>query len=173
MASASPSRAGAAGPLRRGQRAADKGRHRFVLQRLYRNDASPDAFSQKHRRKSAYRRRPRNRNYYRFLERRLDVLHRELCHTADARGRHKVRLDNPSDGKPRRLGTYALTRSGSAVLGQDIYAGGDRVSSGDSGGTWAINTTGGVVTDAGFRTFVTTPSGTFVSSLKDANPAVG
>jgi len=70
-------------------------------------------------------------------------------------------------------GTYALTRSGSAATGQDVYAGGDRVSSIDSGATWTINLTGGVVTDGGFRTFMTTPSGTFVSSAKDANPAVG
>ena len=69
------------------------------------------------------------------------------------------------------VGTYALTRSGSNVLGQDVYATGDRVSSADSGGTWTINTTGGVVTDSGFRTFMSALAGNFVSAPKDSNPA--
>ena len=68
-------------------------------------------------------------------------------------------------------GTYALTRSGSAATGQSVYANGDRVSSVDSGGVWSINTTGGIVTDCGFRTFMTTPAGNLVSALKDSNPA--
>jgi hypothetical protein len=71
------------------------------------------------------------------------------------------------------LGTYALTRSGSAATGQSVYANGDRVSSADSGGTWTINTTGGIVTDTGFRTFMTAPAGNLASGLKDANPAPG
>ena len=67
-------------------------------------------------------------------------------------------------------GTYALTRSGSATTGENVYPNGDRVSSTDSGGTWTIPTTGGIVTDLGFRTYMTTPAGTFVSSVKDSNP---
>lgn len=67
------------------------------------------------------------------------------------------------------LGTYALTRSGSATTGQDIYAGGARINGATSGTVWTIPLTGGITTDDGFKTFMTTPSGTFVSSLKDIN----
>jgi hypothetical protein len=70
-------------------------------------------------------------------------------------------------------GTYALTRTGSSTTGQSMYANGDRVSSLDSGGTWTINTTGGIVTDAAFRTFMTAASGNLVSAIKDANPPTG
>ncbi|HWX53658.1 MAG TPA: carboxypeptidase regulatory-like domain-containing protein [Verrucomicrobiae bacterium] len=75
---------------------------------------------------------------------------------------------NPSPG------TYALTRSGSGTLGSNVYPGGTRVSGATSGTVWSIPTTGGVTTDAGFKIFMQTgfpPSGTFVSSMKDANPA--
>lgn len=68
------------------------------------------------------------------------------------------------------VGTYALTRSGSAATGQDVYTGGTRVAGATSGTVWSIPATGGVVTDAAFRTYMTTPSGTLVSSVKDANP---
>ena len=77
---------------------------------------------------------------------------------------------NPSPG------TYALTRSGTSTLGADVYAGGTRVSGATSGTVWSIPTTGGVTTDAGFKVFMQTgfaPSGTFVSSIKDANPSAG
>ena len=77
---------------------------------------------------------------------------------------------NPSPG------TYALTRSGTATAGADVYAGGTRVSGATSGTVWSIPLTGGVSTDAGFRTYMDTgyaASGTFVSSLKDANPPAG
>src|SRR5262249_43675225 len=60
-------------------------------------------------------------------------------------------------------GTYALTRGNT-----DVYAGGAGVSSADSGSTSAAETA-----SAGFKIFIQTvfaPSGTFVSSLKDANP---
>ncbi|MEO6588304.1 MAG: hypothetical protein ABIP06_03155, partial [Pyrinomonadaceae bacterium] len=67
-------------------------------------------------------------------------------------------------------GTYALTRSGSSTTGESVYPNGDRVNSADSGATWTTPTTGGIVTDLGFRTFMTTPAGTFVSSVKDSNP---
>ncbi len=76
---------------------------------------------------------------------------------------------NPSPG------TYALTRSGTSTLGSNVYPGGTRVSGATSGTVWSIPTTGGVTTDAGFKIFMQTgfaPSGTFVSSLKDANPAL-
>jgi hypothetical protein len=62
--------------------------------------------------------------------------------------------------------SYALTRSSS-----NVYANGQRVSSGDAGGTWS-----GQTTDAGFRVYIKpgfVPSGDFVSSVKDANPAPG
>jgi hypothetical protein len=61
---------------------------------------------------------------------------------------------------------YALTRSSS-----NAYANGQRVSSADGGGTWI-----GQTTDAGFRVYIKpgfVPSGDFVSSVKDANPASG
>ncbi|HLJ28389.1 MAG TPA: carboxypeptidase regulatory-like domain-containing protein [Candidatus Angelobacter sp.] len=76
---------------------------------------------------------------------------------------------NPSPG------TYALTRSGTSTLGSNVYPGGTRVSGATSGTVWSIPTTGGVTTDAGFKIFMQTgfmPSGTFISSLKDANPSL-
>ena len=69
---------------------------------------------------------------------------------------------NPSPG------TYALTRSST-----DVYAGGTRVSGATSGTVWSIPLTSGSSTDAGFRIYMHTgfpTSGSFVSSLKDANP---
>src|SRR5437763_891628 len=77
---------------------------------------------------------------------------------------------NPSPG------TYALTRSGTSTLGSNVYPGGSRVSGATSGTVWSIPTTGGVTTDAGFKVFMQTgfaASGTFISSMKDANPALG
>ena len=73
---------------------------------------------------------------------------------------------NPSPG------TYALTRSGTMTMGADVYAGGAQVSGASSGTVWSIPTTGGVTTDAGFRTYTEfSLSGNQVSSMKDANPA--
>ncbi|MCU1310192.1 MAG: hypothetical protein JWO20_1317 [Candidatus Angelobacter sp.] len=68
-------------------------------------------------------------------------------------------------------GIYALTRSAT-----NVYAGGTRVSSSDSGTTWTAPLTSGATTDAGFKTYMATgfkPSGILVSGLKDANPAPG
>jgi MBG domain-containing protein/carboxypeptidase family protein/Big-like domain-containing protein len=76
----------------------------------------------------------------------------------------------------RSAGTYALTRSGAQLVGADVYAGGTRVSGPTAGTVWSIPLTGGISTDAGFHTYVNSgfvPSGTFVSSLKDANAANG
>src|SRR5262249_7980980 len=70
-------------------------------------------------------------------------------------------------------GTYAVTRSGSAATGSDVYGGGALAISSTSGATWAIPTGGGISTDAAFRTFVFDGTGTQVSGLKDANPAAG
>lgn len=73
-------------------------------------------------------------------------------------------------------GTYALTRSGSSTTGSDVYAGGTRVVGASSGTVWSIATTGGVTTDAGFKTYVQAgyaTSGNLVSSNKDGNPPVG
>jgi hypothetical protein len=53
-----------------------------------------------------------------------------------------------------------------------VYANGQRVLSADSGATWSADST----RDYNFKTYVDAgfaPSGDFVSSLKDANPAVG
>ncbi len=75
---------------------------------------------------------------------------------------------NPSPG------TYALTRSGAATAGSDVYAGGTRVSGATSGTVWSIPLTGGVSTDAGFKIHLNigySASGDFLSSLKDSNPA--
>ena len=75
---------------------------------------------------------------------------------------------NPSPG------TYALTRSGTATAGSDVYPGGTRVAGATSGTVWSIPLTGGVSTDAGFKIHLDigfSPSGDFISSLKDSNPA--
>jgi uncharacterized repeat protein (TIGR01451 family) len=77
---------------------------------------------------------------------------------------------NPSPG------TYALTRSGTSTVGADVYAGGTRVAGATSGTVWSIPLTGGITTDAGFRTYMDggfAPSGNQVSALIDGNPAPG
>jgi hypothetical protein len=78
---------------------------------------------------------------------------------------------NPSPG------TYALTRSGTNVRGENVYSGGSRIAGMSSGTVWSVPVTGGVSTDAGFRVFIGTPayasSGTYVSSVKDADPSAG
>ncbi len=76
-------------------------------------------------------------------------------------------VSNPS------AGTYALTRSGSQTLGSDVYPAGARVNGPASGTVWTIQTTGGVTTDAGFKTYMRLESGDLVSSTKDSNPASG
>ena len=73
-----------------------------------------------------------------------------------------------------RTGTYAAIFSTTA----GAYANGNRFLSLDSGVTWILNGTGTPATarDLSFKTYVDagfTPSGTYVSSLKDANPANG
>jgi hypothetical protein len=73
-------------------------------------------------------------------------------------------VSNPS------AGTYAYFASNT-----NPYANGQRVVSGNSGSTWAADPTSGG-RDLGFKVWVNTgftPSGTFVSSVKDANPASG
>ncbi len=72
-------------------------------------------------------------------------------------------------------GTYAYVCScaGTGTVNSNPYAAGLRVTSGNSGGTWAADTTVGG-RDLGFKVFVQSgfpTSGTFVSSTKDANPA--
>jgi YVTN family beta-propeller protein len=77
---------------------------------------------------------------------------------------------NPSPG------IYALTRSGSSTVGADVYSGGQRVAGSASGTVWSAPLTAGSTTDAGFKIYLHTgfPStGTYVSSLKDANPIAG
>jgi hypothetical protein len=79
-----------------------------------------------------------------------------------------------------RTGTYAAIFS----LTPAAYANGDRVVSTNSGATWVINTTtappvGNTIPtarDLSFRSFIDpgySASGTYVSSVKDANPAIG
>ena len=71
------------------------------------------------------------------------------------------------------VGTYALTRSGTSTAGSDTYAGGTRVSGATSGTVWSIPTTGGVTTDAGFKTYMFngySAAGNLVSGTKDASP---
>jgi hypothetical protein len=73
-------------------------------------------------------------------------------------------------------GTYAYVCSCTGLTGgTNPYANGQRVGSGNSGSTWAADTNVGG-RDLGFKVWVDTgfpPSGTFVSSVKDANPAAG
>jgi hypothetical protein len=61
------------------------------------------------------------------------------------------------------VGAYSTVVSSS-----NSYAAGRRLTSADGGATWT-----GTTRDAGFKTYVKLPSGTFVSGLKDSNPAVG
>ena len=73
-------------------------------------------------------------------------------------------------------GTYALTRSGTQNRGADVYPGGTRVSSSNSGSSWSSPTNGGLTSDAGFHTYINAgfaSSGSLISSVKDANPAAG
>ena len=74
-------------------------------------------------------------------------------------------------------GTYAYVCSCAGATGANSnpYANGQRVTSANSGGTWAADATVGG-RDLGFKVFVRTgftSPGTFVSSTKDANPAQG
>jgi hypothetical protein len=67
-------------------------------------------------------------------------------------------------------GTYAYV-----VSSTNPYLNGQRVTSGNSGATWVADTTSGG-RDLGFKIYLKTgfvASGTFVSSVKDANPANG
>jgi hypothetical protein len=70
---------------------------------------------------------------------------------------------NPSSGN------YDITVSGNAMTGEDMYTSGTRVGSATSGASWSST----ALRDAGFRTYMTTASGTFVSGLKDSNPSPG
>jgi hypothetical protein len=71
---------------------------------------------------------------------------------------------NPSKG------TYAFVRSAS-----DVYPGGTRVADTSSGTSWSIPLTSGVTVDFGFHVWIHIgfTAGTYVSSLKDANPVAG
>ncbi len=74
-------------------------------------------------------------------------------------------------------GTMAYTCSCATTGFSDSnpYASGQRVTSANSGSTWTADTTVGG-RDLNFVTYINpgfAPSGTFVSSLKDANPAAG
>ncbi|HKF21440.1 MAG TPA: Ig-like domain repeat protein [Candidatus Angelobacter sp.] len=74
-------------------------------------------------------------------------------------------------------GTYAYVCScaGGGAADSNPYPNGQRVTSTNSGSTWTADTTAGG-RDLGFTIFMKTgfpPSGAFVSSVKDANPAPG
>jgi len=80
-------------------------------------------------------------------------------------------VSNPS------VGTYAYVCScaGGTYVNSNPYANGQRVTSANSGGTWAADVTVGG-RDLGFTTYMNTgfaTSGNFVSSVKDANSAAG
>jgi MBG domain (YGX type)/Carboxypeptidase regulatory-like domain len=85
--------------------------------------------------------------------------------TAGTQYAYTMRIATP------RTGTYAAVFG----TGPTNYPNGDRVLSLNSGGTWTVPTSTGIVRDLVFRTFMDSypPSGTFVSSVKDANPAAG
>jgi uncharacterized repeat protein (TIGR01451 family) len=71
-----------------------------------------------------------------------------------------------------RTGTYAAVFS----PGPTSYASGDRVVSTTSGASWTIPTSTGTARDLVFSTYVDTgfgTTGTFISSVKDANPIAG
>ncbi len=71
-----------------------------------------------------------------------------------------------------RIGTYAAIHSTTPAA----YPNGDRVISTNSGSTWSVPTTSGIARDLAFKTYMDTgfaSSGTFVSSMKDANPVTG
>jgi hypothetical protein len=75
---------------------------------------------------------------------------------------------------PAYLGTVSYS-GGNPVALQNPYAGGRRASSGTSGTTWA-GAAGDANNDHGFVVYVDqgyTPSGTFVSAVKDSNPLAG
>jgi hypothetical protein len=76
-----------------------------------------------------------------------------------------------------RTGTYAYTCSCATTgfANTNPYANGQRVTSTNSGSTWAADTTVGG-RDLNFATYIDSgfaPSGALVSSVKDANPAAG
>ncbi len=76
-----------------------------------------------------------------------------------------------------RTGTYAYTCtcSGSGFVNTNPYANGQRVTSANSGATWAADTTAGG-RDLNFVVYVNqgyAPAGNLVSTMKDGNPAVG
>lgn len=78
-------------------------------------------------------------------------------------------IANPS------AGTYAYVCSCGTTTSTNPYANGARMSSSNSGGTWTADSTVGG-RDIGFKVYVSggfASAGTFVSSVKDANPAVG
>ena len=71
-----------------------------------------------------------------------------------------------------RTGTYAAIYSTTS----SAYANGDRVQSTNSGSTWTIPKSGGTARDLSFKAYINSgyaASGTFISSVKDANPAGG
>lgn len=79
-------------------------------------------------------------------------------------------IANPS------AGTYAYVCScGNGPANTNPYTNGQRVVSSDSGVNWGADTTAGG-RDLGFKTYVQSGfvgSGTFISSIKDANPTAG
>ena len=74
------------------------------------------------------------------------------------------------------VGTYAyLCSCGNGPANTNPYANGQRVTSANSGGSWTADTSAGG-RDLGFITYMRSGfalSGTFVSSIKDANPVAG
>jgi hypothetical protein len=80
-------------------------------------------------------------------------------------------VSNPSAGTY----AYVCSCSGSGFVNSNPYTTGQRVTSANSGATWAADVTSGG-RDLGFVTYINngfSPSGNLSSSLKDSNPAPG
>lgn len=74
-------------------------------------------------------------------------------------------------------GSFALSRSGTSLVGTDVYAGGALVNGANAGATWTVQTfQSGSQADAGFKTYIHggyAPAGTWTSAVRDSNPPVG
>ena len=155
---------------------ADQGRCQPLLQRLHRHDAGSHALDPRDQRRPSDRRRSRQRDDHRLQPRRGRRPHGHVRLADHPHGRHAVCVRRPPDRQPivRHLRPHPVPDTSTA--GADVYSGGTRVAGSTSGTVWSIPLTGGVNTDTGFNIWLDTghvSSGTFVSSVKDANPAPG
>jgi uncharacterized repeat protein (TIGR01451 family) len=74
-------------------------------------------------------------------------------------------------------GSFALSRSGTSLVGADVYAGGALVNGANAGASWSVQTfQSGSQADAGFKTYIHggyAPEGTWTSATRDSSPPVG